>query len=473
MKDEKIKEIVSETAPIIFANEGCYCSVNANDNGALSVGKVQWHGNRALALLKSIIQIIGQSSATDFLGDRLYKEILNTTNWANRKVNATERTALSELLDTQQSRSAQDALAQTDIMSYVTHGVNLGIEDPQSLVYYADLENQGGAGASKRIGLAAVKTAGSAAKVTLEIIHKEALSDRVMGKYASRRNKVFERAKELFIDTVSKEGESMTENELRNLIVQTAKNYLGVKESDGSHRQIIDLYNAYKPLARGYKVKYSDSWCATFVSVIAIITKMTSIIPTECGCGQMIELFKKLGEWQENDGYIPKPADIIFYDWDDNGKGDTSGWPEHVGIVGSLPGDIEVVEGNLNNAVGCRRISINGKFIRGYGVPNYAALANQMSSASDGGTVKLPEKKVNPYQEPTALLKYVKSDVPKVREVVKWLQWELNEHGYPIAIDGKFGTKTDTALESFQKSAKLKVDGICGPLTRKALKANK
>ena len=47
----------------------------------------------------------------------------------------------------------------------------------------------------------------------------------------------------------------MTENQLRQKIVDTAVAWLGRKESDGSHKQIIDVYNAHKPLARGYKVK--------------------------------------------------------------------------------------------------------------------------------------------------------------------------------------------------------------------------
>ena len=54
MKEELKREIAAEAAKVIFANEGNYSSVNADDNGALSVGKVQWHGNRALSLLKEI-----------------------------------------------------------------------------------------------------------------------------------------------------------------------------------------------------------------------------------------------------------------------------------------------------------------------------------------------------------------------------------------------------------------------------------
>ena len=46
--------IAEKAAEIIFANEGNYGSVNKNDNGAVSVGKVQWHGNRALNLLRTI-----------------------------------------------------------------------------------------------------------------------------------------------------------------------------------------------------------------------------------------------------------------------------------------------------------------------------------------------------------------------------------------------------------------------------------
>lgn len=65
-------------------------------------------------------------------------------------------------------------------------------------------------------------------------------------------------------------GNTMTEKELRAKVVSIAEKYLGCKESNGSHRKIIDLYNSHKPLARGYPVKYTDAWCATFVSAVFI-----------------------------------------------------------------------------------------------------------------------------------------------------------------------------------------------------------
>lgn len=176
----------------------------------------------------------------------------------------------------------------------------------------------------------------------------------------------------------------MTEKELRAKVVKTAQAYLGCKESDGSHRKIIDGYNAHKPLARGYLVKYTDSWCATFVSFVAIKCGITDIMPTECGCGAMIELYKKLGRWKENDAYVPAAGDVIMYDWDDNGKGDCTGYPEHVGIVTAVNGnEITVIEGNKSDSVSYRKLQVNGKFIRGYCLPDYAKKAGKAASSTE------------------------------------------------------------------------------------------
>lgn len=158
----------------------------------------------------------------------------------------------------------------------------------------------------------------------------------------------------------------------RNKMVEQAKSWIGCKESDGSHKKIIDVYNSHEPLARDYRVKYTDSWCATFVSACSIKCGYTKIIPTECSCNEMITLFKAIDRWEESDAYIPSPGDIIFYDWDDTGSGDNKGWSDHVGIVERISGKtIVVIEGNYNNSVKRRALKVNGKYIRGYGVPLY------------------------------------------------------------------------------------------------------
>ena len=165
----------------------------------------------------------------------------------------------------------------------------------------------------------------------------------------------------------------MTETEARALFVNTAKSYLGYSESSGKHRQIIDLYNSKSPLPRNYKVTYTDAWCATFVSAVAIKCGMANIIPRECSCFYQVEQFQKMERWCENDGYIPKPGDVIYYDWQDNGVGDNTGVPDHVGIVEYVSeGSICVIEGNKNDSVERRYITVSARYIRGYGLPNFA-----------------------------------------------------------------------------------------------------
>lgn len=159
-------------------------------------------------------------------------------------------------------------------------------------------------------------------------------------------------------------------------IIALAQSWIGKKESNGTHKTIIDIYNSHKPLARGYKVKYTDSWCATFISALAIKLGYTDIIPTECGCGQQIELFTKMGCWIENENRTPNVGDIIYYDWQDNGVGDNKGWADHVGIVEKVLGKkITIIEGNLNNSVARRTLEVNAKGIRGYAVPKYSTEA--------------------------------------------------------------------------------------------------
>ena len=171
----------------------------------------------------------------------------------------------------------------------------------------------------------------------------------------------------------------MTELELRSMVVKTAEKYLGCKESDGTHRQIIDKYNAHKPLARSYPVTYKDAWCATYVSMVAIECGLTDIMPTECSCSKMLTLYKQLGRWEEKDDYVPQIGDIVMYDWGDSGSGDNTGAPDHVGIVAFISGNsMKIIEGNISDSVAYRALSVNGKYIRGYCLPDYASKAYEV-----------------------------------------------------------------------------------------------
>lgn len=239
-------------------------------------------------------------------------------------------------------------------------------------------------------------------------------------------------------------------------ILKQARSWIGCNEADGSHKKIIDTYNSHKPLARGYKLKYTDSWCAGYVSAVAIACKATDIIPTECGCQKMIDLFKKIGCWIEDESVTPKPGWVIFYDWQDDGKGDNTGWSDHVGYVEEVKdGLITVIEGNYDNRVQRRNIRVNYKYIRGYGVPKYDA---------------------EPAEKPAPATVTVKLEVLSMGstgEQVEALQRILASYGYNLGsknpFDGKFGQMTEDAVKAFQKAHGLKDDGIVGAKTWAAL----
>lgn len=161
----------------------------------------------------------------------------------------------------------------------------------------------------------------------------------------------------------------------RRAVVNLAASWIGKNEADGSYGEIIDTYNSFLgDFPRGIRMQRSWPWCACTWSALAIRLGYTSIMPIEISCGYLIEEARKIGCWMENDGYVPKPGDAVLYDWDDSGKGDNNGWPDHVGTVEYVnieTGYFVVIEGNYSNAVKRRTISINGRFIRGFITPEY------------------------------------------------------------------------------------------------------
>lgn len=139
--------------------------------------------------------------------------------------------------------------------------------------------------------------------------------------------------------------------------IECAKQYIGTVTGSNVHHAIIDYYNNnIRPLPRGYRVKYSDSWCATFVSVIM---KMCGGInpPFECSVQKMYNNAKQRGYLVS----VPVAGDFIVYNW----NGDN--WLDHVGIIESVSGNnYRVIEGNYNNAVRTRQIAKTSKNIAGF-----------------------------------------------------------------------------------------------------------
>lgn len=180
------EQIIKKASEIIFSSEGGYSSVNCDDNGAVSVGHLQWHGTRALNLCKKILAALGEEGSLCFISPELYREIRESRSWSHRTLGEEEGECLGYLLSTRESREVQDAAASTDVGAYLSHIESLGVTDEWALIFMADIENQGGAGASARIISAAEGT-------DIDALYRAACADRVFKNYTARRDRVYQK----------------------------------------------------------------------------------------------------------------------------------------------------------------------------------------------------------------------------------------------------------------------------------------
>ena len=161
-------------------------------------------------------------------------------------------------------------------------------------------------------------------------------------------------------------------------IINTMAGQIGKSMAKQTHRDIIDIYNDHKPLAVGYKVKYTDDYCDTTLSAAFIKNNAVDLIGgTECGVERHIQLFKKAGIWEQNGSVTPQPGWIITYNWDD-GTQPNDGFADHIGIVEKVEGNtITTIEGNTGNGgvVARKTLKVANGNIRGYAKPKYANAA--------------------------------------------------------------------------------------------------
>ena len=160
-----------------------------------------------------------------------------------------------------------------------------------------------------------------------------------------------------------------------------------------------------------------------------------------------------------------KPAigDQVFF----TKNGQVSGC-YHTGIVYKVDNTyFYTIEGNtsvgavvIRNGGGVAKKKYNIAGYKGkvlFGHPKYDILKTPK-------TITISSKK-NPYKEPS---KDIKSG--SKGEDVKWVQWELNQKGANLKIDGIVGNNTIKAIKSYQKKNGLTIDGIVGAKTRAKMK---
>lgn len=159
----------------------------------------------------------------------------------------------------------------------------------------------------------------------------------------------------------------MTEDRLRAKVADTALEYLGCNEEDGSHAEIIEAYNSIRPLPRGQQLHPWGSWGTAFITVVAEQCGIAGIIPPECSAKEMLKEFARMGR-TEKAGIEPGIGDIAVFT---ETAGDAT---PRLGIVYARDGNaLTVIVGDVDGAVDFRVFDIEESNIQSYCCPDYGA----------------------------------------------------------------------------------------------------
>jgi len=162
-------------------------------------------------------------------------------------------------------------------------------------------------------------------------------------------------------------------NGQRDRVLRAAASLVGVRSGSVAHHQLVKDYNSVNPLPVGYAVKNTDDWCDVFVTTVFQREGLSHLIGRECGVERHIQIFKRLGIWNEDGASTPKSGDIITFNWDQDYQ-QNDGFADHIGIVERVEnGLIHTIEGNSGVVGTVKRnvYRIGHGNIRGFATPRY------------------------------------------------------------------------------------------------------
>lgn len=154
-------------------------------------------------------------------------------------------------------------------------------------------------------------------------------------------------------------------------ILAIAESQLGYEESRKNAVLGEDgVLRGYTRYGDWYGADYGD-WCAMFVS-FCLEYAGAGELPQDALCNTYIEQLEEAGLYRLPNEHLPKPGDIIFFDWERTGGGYDD--VDHVGLVAGLiydeegkPVKIKTIEGNSDARVQYREYSVDSTVIVGYG----------------------------------------------------------------------------------------------------------
>ena len=203
----------------------------------------------------------------------------------------------------------------------------------------------------------------------------------------------------------------------RQTAVQTAISF------KGKRNEIVDIYNTYLPRPRGYKVKYDDMLCATYVSAVYVKLGWADIVPPECGAMQLYRNMEALGRAVLDKKRVPEIGDLIFF-----GNGSTVNRIQHVGIVTEVQDGKQIYYYDIQANVGRHTCPVGYSYVMGYAMPDYAS--------KDLAPIPTPE----PEPTPDAPHVFVSGDLVTVNPGAKWYRGQsipfsvINDKWYIMSV---------------------------------------
>ena len=235
------KNIVEETVYIIALNETTnmnYGQVTINDGGSMSIGKYQYNGvnKGCVNILRKICT--GVPDAKNILGKDLYNKFMSASNLKGFIPTKEEARAISELLITDVGIKAQDEQMLADAEKYIHKGISLGIYDPKTLMYLADMIHQCGSGESSAAIKAVRWMKNHYTEYNLDNLHRsvEKGCSEHFKKHKTRRTNTYNLCKQSLVTDIQTPGYA-----IRNVSVGSAyvEGFLNREDSDQESGTII------------------------------------------------------------------------------------------------------------------------------------------------------------------------------------------------------------------------------------------
>lgn len=167
------------------------------------------------------------------------------------------------------------------------------------------------------------------------------------------------------------------------------------------------------------------------------------------------------------DEYAPQVGDLVGYSRQSGVSYDSpAGYKAHTDIVVAVrDGEIDVIGGNVSDSVTLKTLKTDAQgHLIDTSADWFVVLKNQLGGEGiTGGSSQSSDFASTSY--PGYSFRYESGQTVIYDATVEAWQQQMQERGYDIDVDGKFGPQSESIAREFQEANGLEVDGHVGPLT--------